>query len=230
MNRYVIINAQKEEQESLIKRLPSKNIVEETNNNVTYLRYKSDNTEYIMFVSGIGKVNTAYQLTKILTIFNDIKCVYNVGVAGSVNEFLNVGDTLVATKACYFDVDLTTFKHARGQFSDLPLYFYTNDKDINKIQKMDLKNVKYGLIISGDTFITKDKISIDLLSEFDNPLACDMESAAVAHVCYLENIPFVIIRSITDKALDDYNTKVYNNNLISSSTTASKILLRLLEQ
>ena len=164
-----------------------------------------------------------------MTIFDNIKCVYNVGVAGSVNKFLNIGDTLIPTKTCYFDVDLTTFNHSRGQFSDVPLYFYSNEKDIKKIEKMELKNIKYGLIISGDTFITKNNVSIDLLSEFDNPVACDMESAAIAHVCYLENIPFLIIRTITDKAFEDHNTNVYNNNLSSSSSIASKILLKLLE-
>lgn len=229
MTRYIIINAQKEEQNALIKRLPSKYIKEETINNISYLRYRNDNIEFIMFVSGIGKVNSAYQLTKILSIYPEVKCVFNVGVAGSVSDQLNVGDTLVATKVCYFDVDLTSFNHARGQFSDLPLYFYSNERMLNRIEKMELKNVKYGLIISGDTFITKNKISLDLLSEFDNPLACDMESAAVAHVCYLENIPFIIIRSISDKVFEDYNTKTYNTNLTNSSNNASKILLKLLD-
>lgn len=229
MTRYIIIHAQKEEQNALIKKLSSKHITEESVNNISYLRYKVDNLEFIMFVSGIGKVNSAYQLAKILSLYPDVKCVFNLGVAGSVSDNLNVGDTLIATKVCYFDVDLTTFNHARGQFSDLPLYFYSDEKIVNRIEKMDIKNLKYGLIISGDTFITKDKITLDLLSEFDNPLACDMESAAVAHVCYLENIPFVIIRSISDKVFEDYNTKVYNNNLISSSSNASKILLKLLD-
>ena len=229
MARYIIVNAQKEEQNALVKRLSSRHITEESINNISYLKYKNDNVEFIMFVSGIGKVNSAYQLTKILSVYPDIKCVFNLGVAGAVNNDLNVGDTLVATKVCYFDVDLTTFNHSRGQFSDLPLYFYSDEKIINKIEKMEIKSVKYGLIISGDTFITKDKITLDLLSEFDNPLACDMESAAVAHVCYLENIPFVIIRSISDKVFEDYNTKVYNSNLATSSSNASKILLKLLD-
>ena len=220
MNRYVIINAQKEEQDELIRRLPSKKIVEESAGNVAFLRYIDDNLELILLVSGVGKVNSAYQLTKILTIFDNIKCVYNVGVAGSVNKALNIGDTLIATKTCYFDVDLTTFNHYRGQFSDLPLYFYTSEKEVKKIEKMELKNTKFGLIISGDTFITKNNISLDLLSDFDNPLACDMESAAIAHVCYLENIPFVIIRTITDNVSEESNTKVYTNNLSNSSTIA----------
>ena len=229
INKNIIIMAQKEEFNAFVSKLDKKYITNKKIDELEYIIYNDSKKELIIFISGVGKVNASHNLTKILTFHKDVNNICNFGVAGSLSNEISINDILVATKASYLDVDLTTFKRKKGQITDMPQYFKTDINIINKIKSFNMHNIKYGLILSGDSFITKNNVNSSIYKDFDNPLACDMESTAIAQVAYIEKIPVTIIRSISDSTLDTDNTKIYNDNLINSSDVGSELLFKIFD-
>ena len=163
-----------------------------------------DNHEVIVAKTGIGKVAAASFLTLLIERYNP-DMVFNIGIAGAYSKLLKTQDTLVVTKAYYSDVDMTTdaFTNLRyGQLQDLPLTFKTCEKVLREIKNLKLSNNLYfGTIMTGDQFVTSYDNTDKIVSKYFNDLnvlACDMESCAVGHVCYLTNTKFIIVRSISD--------------------------------
>ncbi|MFA6862028.1 MAG: 5'-methylthioadenosine/S-adenosylhomocysteine nucleosidase [Bacilli bacterium] len=192
-----------------------------------YMDCLGDTTIYGM-KGGVGKVSMAYSLGAFL---NNIKVdkVYNTGVAGSLTSRLKPLSTLIATKCAYHDVDLTQFKYKKGQMSMMPLYFTCDKAGIKKALALNDKDVVTGTILSGDSFITVDKIPSSFFEDFDSPLAVDMESAAVGQVCYMAKTPFQIIRTISDSANTDSNLSQYQTLLNQACMKAAYITRQIIE-
>lgn len=185
----------KEELDKIIEIFDNK--YEEINNNfvIYYLIYN----QYHIYVtlSGIGKVNSASTTQHMIDKF-DINYVINVGVAGSLSDHLQFGDIVVASELIQYDVDVTAFGLIKGQIPRMDVYAFPTDYD--KIQcGINNLNVKYGRIVSGDKFIDDELFAIELANNFD-AIACEMEGAAIAHVCFLNKVPVLVIRSISDFA------------------------------
>lgn len=168
------------------------------------------NKNYLVFQGGVGKVNTSFILGQILALF-DIDFIFNIGTCGSINPSLKHLDLLIATKTCFYDCDLTSFGLELGQMDDLPLYFECKN-NVEKITLLcDKYNIKNGLIVCGDSFISNKNIESKSLSSFDNPLGCDMESAAVGQISFIKQIPFMIIRCVSDLASNPSNDETYDS-------------------
>lgn len=186
--------------------------------------------EVNIVLGGIGKTSMAFKLGLILSK-DKYDLIINVGVAGSISNELTPFDTLIASKVSYYDCDVTAFGYKKGQMASMPLYYEADDEILNLTKKQSLSNIKYGLIISGDKFITKENLSVDVYSDFDNPLAVDMESGAVAQVSYMAKIPFLIIRSISDSTSGDGSNKdEYENNLTRASKRAGEIVWMIIDE
>ncbi|GFR35036.1 5'-methylthioadenosine/adenosylhomocysteine nucleosidase [Thermobrachium celere] len=159
--------------------------------------------EVVVVRSGIGKVNAAVCTQILIDDFN-VDAVINTGIAGGVYSEINVGDVVVSTDLVHHDFDTTAFGYEVGQIPRMEVYSFKADEkliDIAIRSAEALKDFKVysGRIISGDQFInSREKISY--FREKFNAYAVEMEGAAIAHVCYLNNVPFVVIRSISDKA------------------------------
>ncbi|MBP5669245.1 MAG: 5'-methylthioadenosine/adenosylhomocysteine nucleosidase, partial [Lachnospiraceae bacterium] len=163
---------------------------------------------------GIGKVNAALCVQILADVFQ-VTHVINTGVAGSLNAVLDIGDILIYVDAVHHDMDVSPLGYAPGIVPQMAESFFKADErlvnlawDVCQEVNPDVSVLK-GRVVSGDQFIAKKEVKERLISTFHGDCA-EMEGAAIAHGCYLNQIPFVIIRAISDKADDsaemDYPT------------------------
>lgn len=157
-----------------------------------------NNREYILVRSGVGKVNAA-RTTQILIDKFDVKYIINVGSAGAINDNLKIGDIVVGSRLVQHDFDVTAFGHEKGYISEIGKFFESDSKLIKKSKDIKIENINIviGTIASGDIFCTDIEMKDKIRKEF-NADCIEMEGAAIAQVCYLSKIPFIIIRSISD--------------------------------
>lgn len=196
-----IIGAMSEELEILLNDMELENTQEKAK--MKFHKGKLWGHDVVAVVCGIGKVNAAI-CTQILASEYNVSSVINVGVAGGIGKDIYPGDVVVAENLVQYDMDTTAFGDKMGQIPRLDTFdFKCNEKLIETAkaacsEASDFKTFS-GRIVSGDMFVASiDKIKW-LEKEF-GALACEMEGASIAHVCYLNNIPFVVIRSISDNA------------------------------
>ena len=201
MNKFGIIAAMKEEMQEIEKIMDEKKIskIYELN----FIKGKINNTEVVLVEAGIGKVNAA-RTTQILIDNFEINYVINVGSAASANDELEIGDIVIGNKIVQHDFDITAFGHPKGYISNVGQYIESDNSLIQKMEQVisNMQNnefkIKIGTIASGDIFCTELPMKEKIRSKF-NAEAIEMEGAAIAQVCKLDNIPFIIIRSISDK-------------------------------
>ena len=159
--------------------------------------------QVILTKSGIGKVAAAVATTLLLEKFQP-DTIINTGSAGGYNTSLNVGDIVISTEFRFHDVDVTAFGYEIGQMAQLPPAFSADKKLIEIAQRAaqsitSLKTTQ-GLICTGDIFMASPEKAEIARKNFPTMAACEMEAAAIAQVCYQFNVPFVIIRSLSDIA------------------------------
>jgi adenosylhomocysteine nucleosidase len=164
---------------------------------------KIGNTDVVVVKSGIAKVNAAI-CVQILSDVYHVTHIINTGVAGSMDARINIGDIVLSTDACYHDVDATIFGYAKGEVPQMGRLSFPEDEWLRRKAAEAVKaadpdlGVFEGRVISGDQFIGGG-VSKEPLKPFD-ALCTEMEGAGIAQASYLNNIPFVIIRAISDKA------------------------------
>lgn len=163
-----------------------------------------ENKGVLVAQCGIGKVNAA-ALTQML-LHQGVTQIIFTGVAGGLAPSLNVGDIVVSTDCVQHDVDASNFGYAPGQIPSEDLAWQADetlqDLALSAAQTLDDINIISGRILSGDQFI-QDPQKVAWLRETFNGACAEMEGAAVAQVCHKWDVPFVIIRSISDTGDDD---------------------------
>lgn len=188
-----------------------------------------NNIECILVESGVGKVNSA-RTTQILIDNFKVEYIFNIGVAGGVDESLSVGDIVLGEKLVQHDFDITAFNHEKGYipkvgvFIDTDVYLLTLADEV--LKNINDINYRRGIIASGDIFCTELKMSQKINSKF-NALCVEMEGASIAQVCYLSHIPFLIIRSISDVP-NNKNVVTYEEFLQSSCKNVALVMYNLL--
>ncbi len=190
-----------------------------------------DNIEIVLVRSGIGKVNAAICSQTLINIFN-VNCIINTGVAGAINKQLDIGDIVISRDAIYHDFDTTVFGDTKGHIPNMKQSIFESDKKLIDIvydsaKQLTSNNIVIGRIASGDQFICDINKKNYIYKEF-NAECVEMEGAAIAHTCYLNQIPFVIIRSISDKA-EEGNTNNYNEFFKNSAKIASEIIINMIK-
>ena len=213
-----------EEKELLeIKRLMI-NIKEKNIYEKTFYIGNIENKKIILVKSNVGKVNSARVCQMLIDNFN-IELVINVGTAGSVDNNLEIGDVVVASELFQYDFDVTPFGRKLGEIENIGESIKVDNKLLNLFAGM---NVKKGIIASGDKFIVNKEEKDKIRNSF-GALCIEMEGASIAQVCYLDKIPFLVIRSITDK-LDGSSKVEFEMFLESSSKIAADILKNILSK
>ncbi|WP_010237269.1 5'-methylthioadenosine/adenosylhomocysteine nucleosidase [Clostridium arbusti] len=151
---------------------------------------------------GIGKVNAAVCTQVLIDDFN-VDSVINVGIAGGIGKNIFPGDIVIAENLVQHDMDTSAFGDKIGQIPRLNTYDFKCDNELVELAKKACasfeKNFFTGRIVTGDQFVA-DIEKIKWLSEDFGAVACEMEGGSIAQVCYLNEIPFVVIRSISDNA------------------------------
>lgn len=156
----------------------------------------------VLVESGIGKVNAA-RVTQILIDKYKVTSIINIGSAGAANSKLNIGDIVIGDNLVQHDFDITAFGHPKGYISNIGVNIQSDKQMVNKmrniIENIDISGEKViiGTIVSGDIFCTDVSMKDKIRKKF-NAEAIEMEGAAVAQVCKLCNVPFVVVRGISD--------------------------------
>ena len=162
--------------------------------------------DVVVVRSGIGKVNAAV-CTQILADRYNVDCVINTGVAGSLKNEINIGDIVISSDAIQHDMDATGFGYKMGVIPRMPVSVFEADRKLIDAARAACSEavpeigVFEGRVVSGDQFIT-DKDTKKRLVETFAAYCTEMEGAAIAQAAYLNSIPFLIIRAISDKADD----------------------------
>lgn len=158
----------------------------------------------VVVQSGIGKVNAAI-CTQILADTYHVDAVINTGIAGSLNSQIDIGDIVLSNDVVEHDVDATGFGYPVGQIPQMDSFSFVADEDLRTLAKKVCKEVNKdisvfeGRIVTGDQFIVDTEKKNWLIEKFEG-LCTEMEGAAIGHTAYLNHIPFLIIRAISDKA------------------------------
>lgn len=173
-----------------------------------------NDTNVVIVKSGIGKVNAAI-CTQILIDLFEVTHIINTGVAGSLNADLDIGDILVSTDALHHDMNVTIFGYRLGEVPQMGVLEFPADEAMIAAAVETCRevnpdiHVRSGRVASGDQFISDKTAKQFIIENFKGDCA-EMEGASIAHAAYLNHIPFVIIRAISDKADDsaemDYPT------------------------
>lgn len=156
-------------------------------------------------VSGEGKVNAAMCTEAVILLFKPDNII-NVGVAGGVKSFLKAGDVVVAENVCQHDFDVTALGYKKGQLCNVDEIKIPCDKHIgetlfNASREHGELNVYRGTVATGDIFVSDNSTVRKIDSEF-GAYAVEMESASIGQVCYLNKVPFGILRAISDNGDD----------------------------
>ena len=183
-----------------------------------------ENKEVIVVKSNVGKVNSSRVCQILIDKFNP-SLIINVGTAGSVDNRLEIGDVVVADRLYQHDFDTTPFGRKKGEIENIGEYIKTDDNLLELFNGLD---VVIGSIASGDKFIVDIQEKNNIRNTF-NALCIEMEGASIAQVCYLCKVPFLVIRSITDK-LDGSSKIDFETFLELSSKKAVNILKEILKK
>jgi adenosylhomocysteine nucleosidase len=197
-----------------------------------FYKGKIDSLEVVLLKSGIGKVNAALGTALMIEKFHpDI--IINTGSAGGFHKDLNVGDVVISTEVRHHDVDVTIFGYEYGQVPRMPAYFAPDEKlvsiAVKSAEKIDGIQVAEGLIASGDSFMNDPERVKFIRSKLPDLYAAEMEAAAIAQVAYQFEVPFVIIRSLSDIAGKDSNLS-FDQFLETAAKNSAELILLMLEE
>ncbi|MDF2785920.1 MAG: 5-methylthioadenosine nucleosidase [Pantoea eucrina] len=158
--------------------------------------------EVALLKSGIGKTAAALGTTLLLQLCKP-DLVINTGSAGGLAPTLQVGDIVVSDEVRYHDADVTAFGYVPGQMAGCPEAFVADSQLVTAaeqtISELQLNAVR-GLVVSGDAFINGAEPLARIRSLFPQAIAVEMEATAIGHVCHQFNVPFVVVRAISDVA------------------------------
>lgn len=157
----------------------------------------------VAVICGVGKVNAALCTQLLISEFN-IQRLINLGVAGGLGADIKPGDIVIADSLVQHDMDLSPLGLAKGQLFRMDVFDFKTDPILRKHALQASAQITHhdhfvGRIVTGDQFIASPNQAHALHQDF-SALACEMESASIAQVCYLNQIPFICIRSISDNA------------------------------
>ena len=154
--------------------------------------------------SGIGKANAGICAQILADVFS-VDAIINTGIAGSLNKNINIGDIVLSTDVVQHDMDATGFGYRKGQIPQMPVFFFNADDNLRRLAAEVCKEVNpdiqvfEGRIASGDQFVCDQDVKNRIVSEF-SAYATEMEGAAIGQAAYLNEIPFLVVRAISDKA------------------------------
>ena len=224
-----IIGAMESEVNAIYAQMENKEIVEY--NGIKFYKGSLYGKDVVVIQCGIGKVNAAL-CTQLLILKFGVDKVVNTGIAGATGTDLNIYDFVVSTETVYHDFDTQFFGYKLGQVPGLPETFKADEKLVESVvsafnnSKLSSEHkIRTGLIASGDQFIAGGQKKKFIVSNF-HPLCVEMEGCAVAHTCYKNNVPFVVVRCMSDCADDTVQVR-YDE--AEASALSSTMLLSIIK-
>lgn len=196
---------------------------------LTFYEGTINEADIVTVFCGVGKTNAAIVAQILIDIFNaDI--IINSGTAGGMKNDLDLFDTVIATESAYYDMSKRTLAQFQPYMPEL--YFESSEKLISLSKKALEKlppeyKIFYGRMVTGDKFITDD--GRDEINSIFKPLSVDMETASIAHVCFVNEVPFIAVRTITDTAKHS-GIDNFEKNCIDASVISKNVVLEILKE
>lgn len=209
MKTIAIINAMHKEHEQLAALLSDASTIKE--GRFTFVEGVFNGRKIVLMESGIGKVNAAVGAVELIHRYHP-DALINTGVAGGIDNCLKVMDVVAGERVAYHDVDCGP-ESELGQVQGLPLYYEADTQLFQAAMSIQPKEttIHGGLICSGDQFITSRQQLQKIKERYPDGLAVDMESGALAQVCFLYQVPFLSFRIISDTPGADQHFDQYLN-------------------
>ncbi len=195
-----IIGAMQTEVELLISKI--ENAKTERISGIDFVSGKLMTREVVVAKCGIGKVFAALCAQTMILKYN-VEALINTGVGGAISNELNIADIAVSDYVVQHDMDTTALGDPIGLISGLNIVKIPADKNIcdefYNCTKLKGASCKVGTIASGDLFVSGAEKK-KYLSDTFGAIVCEMEGAAIGQVCYVNSVPFCIVRAVSDKA------------------------------
>jgi len=227
MSKIAIMGAMPEEIAPLLERVEDVKKVDYANNSYYEATYRGK--ELVIAYSKIGKVFSSLTATTLLEKFGCSTLLFS-GVAGAINPNLKIGDLIIADKLCQHDLDISIFGHDFGYVPE-GAKFVESDEKLREIAKeVASKNnlsVIEGTIATGDQFVASNERKEFISSNFQAD-ALEMEGASVAVVCDALNVPFFILRAISDTANDDAGVD-FDEFMVGSAKISANFILDIVD-
>lgn len=228
MTKLAIMGAMQEEIEPLLAHFKDVNVVEYANNKFYEVSYNG--LEIVIAYSKIGKVFASLTASTMIEKFGCDTLLFS-GVAGGINPKLQIGDLIIADKLCQHDLDITAFGHPHGFVPGGKVFVETTkelrDVAIKVANENNLKVIE-GTIATGDQFVHSNERKQFIENRF-NADALEMEGASVAVVCDALNVPFFILRAISDTADMDAGFD-FDEFLKSSAKNSADYLIKIVKE
>ena len=228
MTKLAIMGAMQEEIDPLLEFFKDYKTIDYADNKYYEVNYKGLNI--VIAHSKIGKVFASLTASTLIQKFSCDTLLFS-GVAGAINPALNIGDLIVATKLCQHDLDITAFGHPYG-FVPGGKVFVESSKELlalaKKVAEKENLKVIEGTIATGDQFIHSNTTK-EFIEKTFKADALEMEGASVAVVCDALNIPFFILRAISDSANMDAGFD-FDEFLQSSAKISSNYLIKIVDE
>lgn len=219
------------EPEVVVLRDRIENLTTETYAGMAFHSGTIDGVDVVVSQSGIGKVAASISTTLLIEKYAP-DCILNTGSAGGFDATLNVGDVVIGTEVRHHDVDLTVFGYEMGQCAQMPAAYLPHPElarvaaQAASASNEDIQIVE-GLIATGDTFMA-DPIKVEYArTNFPTMKACEMEAAAIAQTCYLFDVPFVVIRSLSDIAGKESELS-FDEYLVTAAKNSADMVVAML--
>ena len=223
-----IIGAMDEEIQYLLEHMEDKQEV--TVAHSRFIKGELEGKEIVLLKSGIGKVNAAMGTTIMMERFSP-EAVINTGSAGGFSERLEVGDLVISSEVVQHDVDVTAFDYEHGQVPGLPTFIPASDKLVELTAgAVKELNIQYeiGLIATADTFMADQSKVRETREKFPQMIAAEMEGAAIAQVCHQYDVPFVIIRALSDIAGKE-SSVTFDEFLDQAAKNAATLIMEMIK-
>lgn len=228
MTKLAIMGAMQEEVEPLLANFDNINIVEYANNKFYEVNYNG--LDIVIAYSKIGKVFASLTASTMIEKFGCDTLLFS-GVAGGINPSLQIGDLIIADKLCQHDLDITAFGHPYGYVPEGKIFVETSKelRDV-AIKVADENNLKVivGTIATGDQFVHSNERK-EFIEKTFNADALEMEGASVAVVCDALNVPFFVLRAISDTA-DMGAGFDFDEFLKSSAKNSADYLIKIVKE
>lgn len=225
MKKIGIIAAMDEECEEIEKLMTNKE--RKSIFDLTFFVGKIEEKKCILVKSGVGKVNAA-RTTQIMVDHFKVDYILNLGSAGAINNNLEIGDVVIGKYVVQHDFDITAFGHSKGYITGIGNSIVCDREKVEEMEKKIYKlpndeyKVKFGVIATGDIFCTEIAMKDKIRARF-NADVVDMECAAIGQVAFLNEVPFMAIRSVSDSPNGE-NASTFDENLKLASKRCADML------
>ncbi len=226
--KIAIMGAMPEEIAPILEKLGSYKTIEYAKNTYYEATYKG--VELVIAYSKIGKVFSTLTATTMIEHFGATKLLFS-GVAGAVSSDLRVGDLVVANKLSQHDLDITAFGHPYGFVPEGAVFVEADAAMIalsKEVAKEMGKDVKEGIIATGDQFVANEERK-NWIGETFKADALEMEGASVAVVCDALDVPFFILRAISDAADMDASFS-FDEFLETSAVESAEFVMKMVDK